>query len=96
MWLYVNVRDREISTPKSFNTKLDAQRAMLKDFVQAIGDDTVAELKESSIDLTNIDAVDLTDVNIDTYDLGINAETAYANDAFGGNHSDWDGKIFEI
>lgn len=91
MYIYIDVMDREISEPKTFNNKLDAQKAMRKDFIKAIGDDTVTELKNQSINVTDIN------VTIeDNYDFGINENTAWVNDAFGGNHADWDGKIFEI
>ena len=91
-YIYIQCRDRELSEPKIFDDFDSAAAAMRKDFLAAIGEDTVKEMLET-------EHIDLTDKN--TYftmdsEFGIDVATAWVNDAFGPNHSDWDGKIFEI
>lgn len=92
MYIYVNVMERDISTPQTYTDLNAAKHAMRKDFIKAIGEDTVNEYKsEHAIDLTDINVT----LDVDS-DFGITDTSAWANDAFGGNHTNWDGKIFEI
>lgn len=46
MYAYVNVMEREISAPRLFSDIDDAKTAMRKDFLKAVGEDVVNELRE--------------------------------------------------
>lgn len=92
MYAYVNVMEREISAPRLFSDIDDAKTAMRKDFLEAVGEDVIKELREKeNLDITDIN----THVELDS-EFGIDEFTAWANDSFGPNHANWDGKIFEI
>jgi hypothetical protein len=92
MYAYVNVMEREISTPRLFSDMDDAKMAMRKDFLKAVGEDVVNELREKeNMDITDIDVF----VELDS-EFGINETSAWANDSFGPNHANWDGQIFEL
>ena len=91
-YIYTQCRDRELSEPEIFDDFDSAAAAIRKDFLAAIGEDTVKEMLET-------EHMNLTDKN--TYftmdsKFGIDVTKAWVNDAFGPNHSDWDGAIFEI
>lgn len=89
MFIYINVTNREISTPQIFDTKDDAQSAMRKDFFEAIdADNDLIEKITAKLDNNE------TFCNEDD-DFEIGPTSAYITDA-PLTHTDWDAEIFEM